>query len=73
MTKEKKIELIKTYKEKKITSGKCRFKYFLNGFFSPFTPSMQKYCPNCCEKISNEEYFEFGTFVFGCKSCREKL
>ena len=72
MRREEKIGIMDTYKEKEVKPGKCSFKYFLNGFLSPFFPSQQKYCPHCCKKITNEDYFEtFGIFTFGCVDCRE--
>jgi len=73
MTKDEKIELMNKYRKKEIKPGKCKKQYFMNGLLSLFTPHFQKYCPNCCEKISDKEYFNFGTFTYGCKKCRELL
>lgn len=73
MTRDEKIKIMDTYKEKKYKKGKCRWKYFLNGFLNPFYPSHQKYCPHCCGKITDEEYFEiFGIYTFGCDNCKEE-
>lgn len=58
-----------TYKVKELKSGNCFWKYFWNGF----APNHQKFCPHCCSKITNEEYFEiFGVFTYGCDNCKEK-
>ena len=69
---DEKIEMMDTYKEKDYKEGKCFWKYFLNGFLSPFNPSKQKYCLHCCKAISDEEYMAFGAVAFGCESCREE-
>lgn len=73
MTREEKLTRLSVYKEKNYKPGKCAWKYFLNGFLSPFRPIKQKFCPYCCAKVSNEDYYEkFGLFIFGCGKCREK-
>lgn len=68
------IDVISKYELKEPVAGKCVWKYFLNGFLSPFKPIHQKYCPHCCEKITDKEYFEFlGAFSVGCANCRTEV
>jgi len=76
MTREEKIYIMDTFKEKKYVPRKCFWKYFFNGVFSVFSPqkAFQKHCPHCCSIITDEEYFEiFGVFTYGCDNCKEKL
>jgi len=44
----------------------------MNGFFSPFKLPNEKYCPHCCNEISQEEYHNWCTFSLGCSNCRNE-
>jgi hypothetical protein len=68
------LEEIDKYKEKEYKAGKCKWKYFWQGFKNSlifhYKPSF--YCPFCCSKISEKEYYQGTIFIIGCKYCKEK-
>lgn len=63
------------YKEKKLESGKCKWKYFFVGFFGIFnTKSLdRKFCPHCCTEVLPEEYYKNPIYTIGCEKCRELI
>ncbi len=61
-----------------VTSNKCMWKYFLNGFITAFTASLanhkdKHYCPWCCTEVDSISYNDSPIYTFGCNKCRTRL